>query len=156
MNIFWSASFVKFPWYYWTEFSQSWKDLMKTLQSHGNLQSLTDLINGANIGTHWDSREWLFWMFIMSKMNPLTNKGMLFWKHVKHTWKWMAESDSMKWNRVILRKIKNFWYWITNGFFTGWLLVPEQILWLHITLISLDVFLTFSIDFMGYTSKIHE
>ena len=30
---------------------------MKTLQSHGNLQSLTDLINGANIGTHSSSRD---------------------------------------------------------------------------------------------------
>ena len=32
--------------------------------------------------------------------------------------------------------------------FTGWLLIPEQILWLHIPLIRLDVFFTFSIDFM--------
>ena len=59
MNIFWPASFLKFPWHYGTEFSQSWKDLTKTLQSHGNLQSLTDLINGANSnGTHSNSRDW--------------------------------------------------------------------------------------------------
>ena len=82
MNIFWPASFVKFPWHYRTEFSQSWKDLMKTLRGHGNLQSLTDLINGANIGTHWNSRDWLFWMFMMSKINPLMNKSVLFSKAV--------------------------------------------------------------------------
>ena len=51
MNIFWSASFVKFPWHCWTEFSQSWKDLRKTLRSHENLRSLTDLSDG-NIGIH--------------------------------------------------------------------------------------------------------
>ena len=63
MDIFWPAqpaSFVKFPWHYWREFSQSWKDLTKTLQSHGKLQSLTDLIHGANIDTHSNSRDWLF------------------------------------------------------------------------------------------------
>ena len=49
MNIFLPASFVKFLWHYWTEFSQSWKDLRKTLRSHENFLSLTDLINGANI-----------------------------------------------------------------------------------------------------------
>ena len=37
MNIFWPASFVMFLWHCWTEFSQSWKDLRKTLLSHGNL-----------------------------------------------------------------------------------------------------------------------
>ena len=45
----WFASFVKFLWHYWTEFSQSWKDLRKTLRSHENFLSLKDLINGANI-----------------------------------------------------------------------------------------------------------
>ena len=45
-------------------------------------QSLTDLINGANIGTHSNSRKWLFWMFMMSKMNSLMNKSMLFSKRV--------------------------------------------------------------------------
>ena len=80
MKIFWPASFVKFPLYYWTEFSQSWKDLMKTLRSHGNLQSLTDLINGTNIGTYSNSRDWLFWMLMKSAINPLKNKSMLFWK----------------------------------------------------------------------------
>ena len=29
MNIFWPASFVTFPWRYWIEFIQSWKDLRK-------------------------------------------------------------------------------------------------------------------------------
>ena len=77
------ASFVKFHWHYWREFSLSWKDLTKTLQSHGKLQSLTDLIHGANIDTHSNSRDWLFWMFIMSKINPLTNKCVLFWKDVQ-------------------------------------------------------------------------
>ena len=70
MNIFCPVSFVKFPWHYWTELSQSLTDLMKTLRSHGNLKSLTDLTNGANIGTHSNSRYWLFLMFMMSKMNP--------------------------------------------------------------------------------------
>ena len=82
MNILWPASFVKFPWHYWIEFTQSWKDLTKTLRNHGNLQSLADLINGANIGNHSNSRDWLFWMFIMTKMNPLMNRSMLFWKRV--------------------------------------------------------------------------
>ena len=49
MIIFWPASFVKFPWSCWTEFSQSWKDLRTALQCHENLQSVTDL-SGANIG----------------------------------------------------------------------------------------------------------
>ena len=86
MDIFWPAqpaSFVKFPWHYWREFSLSWKDLTKTLQSHGKLQSLTDLIHGANIDTHSNSRDWLFWMFIMSKINPLMNKSVLFWKDMQ-------------------------------------------------------------------------
>ena len=82
MNIFWPASFVKFPWYRWTESNQSWKGLRKTLWSHENLQSLTDL-SGANIGIHSNSRDWLFWMFIMPKINPLMNKSLLFWKDLK-------------------------------------------------------------------------
>ena len=82
MNIFWQASFAKFPWHCWTEFRQSWKDLRKTLQSHENIWSLTDL-SGANIGIHSKSRDWLFWMFIMPKINPLMNKSLLFWKDVK-------------------------------------------------------------------------
>ena len=44
INIIWPASFVKFHCHYWTEFSQSWKDVTKTLRCHGNLQLLTDLI----------------------------------------------------------------------------------------------------------------
>ena len=73
MNIFWPASFVKFPWHYWTEFSQSWKDLRKTLRSHENLWSLTDL-SGANIGFHSNSRDWLFWVFMMSKINSVNEQ----------------------------------------------------------------------------------
>ena len=84
MNIFWPASFVNFPWHCWTEFSQSWKDLRITLRSHENFQSLTDL-SGANIGIHSNSRDWLFWMFMMSKINPLMNKSVLFWKDVFST-----------------------------------------------------------------------
>ena len=82
MNIFWSASFVRFPRYCGTEFSQSWKYLRKTLQSYENLRSLIDL-SGANIGIHSNSRDWLFWMFMVSKINPLMNKNVLFWKDVQ-------------------------------------------------------------------------
>ena len=82
MNIFWPASFTKLPWHYWTEFNQSWKELRKILQSHENLWSLTD-ISGANIGIHSNSRDWLFLMFMMPKINPLMNKSLLFWKDVK-------------------------------------------------------------------------
>ena len=77
MNIFWPASFVKFPWHCWTEFSQSWKDLRKTLQSHENLRSLTDLTLAFI-----QIQDWLFWMFMMSKINPLMNKSVLFSKAV--------------------------------------------------------------------------
>ena len=69
---------IKFCWHYWREFSLSWKDLTKTLQSHGKLQSLTDLIHGANVDTYSNSRDWLFWMFMMSKINPLMNKSILY------------------------------------------------------------------------------
>ena len=81
MNIFWPASFVNFPWPCWAEFSQSWKDLRKTLRSHENRQSLTEL-SGTNIGIHSNSRYWLFWLFMMSKINPLMKKSVLFWKDV--------------------------------------------------------------------------
>ena len=40
-NIFWPASLSKFSWRFWTEFSQSWNNLKKTLRSHENLWSLT-------------------------------------------------------------------------------------------------------------------
>ena len=40
-HIFWRVPFVKIPWHCWTEFSQCWKDLRKTLPSHENLRSLT-------------------------------------------------------------------------------------------------------------------
>ena len=73
MNIFWPTSLSKFPWRFWTEFSQSWNNLKKTLQYHENLWSLTDL-SGANIGFHSNSRDWLFWVFMMSKINSLINE----------------------------------------------------------------------------------
>ena len=34
MNIFWPESLSKFSWRFWTEFSQSWNSLRKTLRSH--------------------------------------------------------------------------------------------------------------------------
>ena len=73
MNIFLSVSFVTFPWRCWTEFSQSRKDLRKTLRSHENIWSVTDL-SGVNIGFYSNSRDWLFWMLMMSKINPLINE----------------------------------------------------------------------------------
>ena len=65
--------FVPFPWRCWTEFSQSRKDLRKTFQSHENIQLETDL-SGVNIGFYSNSRDWLFWMLMMSKINPLINE----------------------------------------------------------------------------------
>ena len=79
MNIFWPTSYSKFPWHFWTKFSQSWNNLRKTLRSHENLWSLTDL-SGANIGFHANSRDWLSWVFMMSKINPWMNKTVLFWQ----------------------------------------------------------------------------
>ena len=79
MNIFEVASFVKFPWHYQTEFSQSWNPLWKILRSYENLRSLPDL-SGANTGIDSNSRDWLFLILTMSKINPLLNKRMLFWK----------------------------------------------------------------------------
>ena len=81
MNIFWSASFVKFPWRCWTEFGQSRKEFRKILWSHENLWSVTD-ISGANIGFHSNSRDWLFWMFMMPRINPLMNRSVLLWQDV--------------------------------------------------------------------------
>ena len=89
-------SFICFPQYAHFLASIFWKNslallnriqpilerLRKTLQSHENIWSLTDL-SGANIGIHSNSRDWLFWMFIMPKINPLMNKSLLFWKDVK-------------------------------------------------------------------------
>ena len=37
MNIFWPAYLAKSPWRFWTEFSQSWNNLRKTIRSHENL-----------------------------------------------------------------------------------------------------------------------
>ena len=73
-----SASISKFEW-----FEQPWdiSQLRKTLRSHKNRWSLTDL-SGANIGFHSNSRDWLFWVFMMSKINPLMNKSALFWQDV--------------------------------------------------------------------------
>ena len=76
MNNIWPASFVKLPWRCRTNFIQSWKDLRKTLRSHENLQSLTDL-SGANINIYSNSSDWLFWMSMMSKINLLMNKTVL-------------------------------------------------------------------------------
>ena len=62
MDIFWPAqqhlleSFLGIT----EEDSAILERLNKTLQSHGKLQSLTDLIHGANIDTHSNSRDWLF------------------------------------------------------------------------------------------------
>ena len=42
---------------------------------------LTDL-SGANIGFHSNSRDWLFLVLMMSKINPLMNKSALFWQDV--------------------------------------------------------------------------
>ena len=83
INIIWPASFVKFHCHYWTEFSQSWKDVTKTLRCHGNLQLLTDLINGANNVTHSSSRDWLFWMFMMSKSIHSWTRASYFGKMCK-------------------------------------------------------------------------
>ena len=77
MIIFRPASFVKFSWRCWTEFSESWKDLKKILRSHENRRSVTDL-SGANIVLHVNSRDWLFWIVMMPKINQLMNKSVLF------------------------------------------------------------------------------
>ena len=58
------------------------KWLRKTLRIHENFQSLTDL-SGGNIGFYSNSRELLFWMLMMSKVNPLINKNELFWQHLQ-------------------------------------------------------------------------
>ena len=79
MKIFWPASLSKLPWRFGTEFSQSWNNLRTTLRSYEKLQSLTDL-SGANINFHSDSRDWLLWVLMMSKINPLMNKSALFWQ----------------------------------------------------------------------------
>ena len=56
---------------------------MKTLQGHGNLQSLIDLINGANSnGTHSNSRDWLILNVHGVNVHPLMNKRMLYLKDV--------------------------------------------------------------------------
>ena len=73
MNIFWPESFVKFPWGFQAEFSKYWKDLRKTLRSHENLRSLTDL-NGGNTGFRSNSRNWVFRMFMMSKVQSINEK----------------------------------------------------------------------------------
>ena len=72
MNVFWPTSFVKFPWHCWTKFSQSWND---SLRSHKNLRSLTLIISGLTllVGFHSNSRDWLFWVYTMSRINPLMN-----------------------------------------------------------------------------------
>ena len=76
---FLASLFCKISLACWTEFSQSWKDLGTTLQSHENLRSLINL-SGANIGFHSNSRDWL--VFMMSNINLLINKKVMFWKDV--------------------------------------------------------------------------
>ena len=49
--------------------SQS-KDLRKTSQNHENIWSVADL-SSVKIGFYSNSRDKLFWMFMMSKINPL-------------------------------------------------------------------------------------
>ena len=58
------------------------KGLRKTLRIHENFQSLTDL-SGGNIGFYSNSRDWLFWILMMSKINPLINESELFWQHLQ-------------------------------------------------------------------------
>ena len=101
MNTFWPASIVKYPWHCWTEFSQSRKHLRKTLWSQENLQSLTYL-SGANIGVHSNSRDSLFLMFMMSKINPLMKKSVLFWKDV-----WTVFFIFIKNSRNAIRKCEH-------------------------------------------------
>ena len=79
MNIFWSASFITFLWRCWTEFSQFGKDLRKIFRSLENIWLVTHL-SGVYIGFYSNSRDWLFWMFMMSKINQLMNKSVLFWQ----------------------------------------------------------------------------
>ena len=99
MDIYWPASFVKFPWHCWKKFSRSWKDLRKLLQSHENLKSLTDL-SGANIGIHSNSGDRLFWIFMMSKINPLMNKSAVLERCVNsilYFYKKQQKCDSKVW-----------------------------------------------------------
>ena len=79
INTFCPASFVKFPWHCWTEFNESCKDLRKTLRSHEKLQSLKADLKVANTGIHSNSKDWLFSILMMFKINPLMNKRVLFW-----------------------------------------------------------------------------
>ena len=72
-------SFILLPPTIWTFYGQ--ENLRKTLWSHEILWSLTDL-SGANIVFHSDSRDLLFWVFMISKINPLMNKSALFWQDV--------------------------------------------------------------------------
>ena len=73
MNIFWPASFSKFPWCFWKKFNDNWNNLRKTLRSYGNLRSLADL-SGTNIGFHSNSRNWLFWVFMIDVKNQSINE----------------------------------------------------------------------------------
>ena len=73
----------------------------ETLQSHEKLRSLIDL-SGVNIGVHSNSRDWLFWMFMLSKINPLMNKSMLFWRDV-----WAVFSIFIKNSKNVIPKYKS-------------------------------------------------
>ena len=45
--------------------------------------SIIEDLSGANIGIHSNSRNLLFWMFMISKINPLLNERVQFWKDMK-------------------------------------------------------------------------
>ena len=100
-DIFLPASLSKFPWRFWTGFSQSWNNLRKTLQSHENLWSLTDL-SGANIGFHSNSRDRLVLVFMMSKINPWMKKVCCFGKMCKQHSLSLAETQFQTLNISVL------------------------------------------------------
>ena len=79
MNIFWPASLSKFLWRFWTEFSQSWNNLRKTLPSHENLWSLTYLVVLTLVFIQIEETAF-FECSWCSKINPLMNKSVLFWQ----------------------------------------------------------------------------
>ena len=65
----------------------------------------------------------------------------------------MVKSDSVKWIRGILRKIKRFWYWMTNGFFYLLTFNFRADIMTRNTFNQVRCFFTFSIDFMDTPVK---
>ena len=61
----------------------------------------------------------------------------------------MVESDLMKWNRGILRKIKSFWYRMRNGFFCLLTFNSRADIISRYNFNQVRCFFTFSIDFMA-------